>query len=113
VDPQEKAQEINAGSESLREGELMKRRFRWWLSALLLYLLSVPIIFILIGLLTLIFAFIVGYFNQFSSFLFYAWMMFMFYIGAPLSILSSIFVPPFVLGWLRKRRLRRLRRTRR
>ena len=28
----------------------MKRRFRWWLSAVLLYLLSVPIIFILIGL---------------------------------------------------------------
>ena len=47
---------------------LMKRRFRWWLSALLLYLLSVPIIFILIGLLTFIFAIIVGCFNQFSSF---------------------------------------------
>ena len=28
----------------------MKRRVRWWLSAALLYLLSVPIIFITIGL---------------------------------------------------------------
>ena len=32
----------------------MKRRFRWWLSAVLLYLLSVPIIFILIGLTALL-----------------------------------------------------------
>ena len=28
----------------------MKRRFRWWLPALSLYLLSVPIIFISVGL---------------------------------------------------------------
>ena len=28
----------------------MKRRFRWWISALLLYLLSVPIILLSIGL---------------------------------------------------------------
>ena len=31
----------------------MKRKFRWWLTAILLYLFSVPTIFVLIGLFTL------------------------------------------------------------
>ena len=38
---------------------------------------------------------------------------FMLLVGIPFSLLSSIFVPPFVLGWIRKKRLRRLRRLRR
>ena len=90
----------------------MKRRFRWWLSAVLLYLLSVPIIFVLIGLPTLlvIVALSVYVGGQVSSV--FLWILFMFYIGAPLSLLSSFFVPPFVFGWIRKRRLRRLRRVR-
>ena len=94
---------------------LLKRRFRWWLSALLLYLLSVPIIFILIGFLTLLLTLLVAIVSgsrQDGSVLLFLWIYFMFYIGIPLSFLSSIFVPPFVLGWLRKRRLRRLRRVR-
>ena len=38
---------------------------------------------------------------------------FMLLVGIPFSLLSSLFVPPVVLGCLRKRRLRRLRRVRR
>ena len=91
----------------------MKRRFRWWLSAVLLYLLSVPIIFVLIGLPTLlvIVALSVYVGGQVSSV--FLWILFMFYIGAPLSLLSSFFVTLFVLSWIRKRRLRRSRRVRR
>mgnify|MGYP004034166333 FL=1 len=80
----------------------MKRRFRWWLSALLLYLLSVPIIFILIGFLTLLLTLLVAIVSgsrQDGSVLLFLWIYFMFYIGIPLSFLSSIFVPPFVLRW--------------
>ena len=91
----------------------MKRRFSRWLSAVLLYLLSVPIIFILIGLLALIVAIAANYFSNFDSLFWHILIIFMFYIGVPLSLLSSFFVPPFVLGSIRKRRLRRLRRTRR
>lgn len=89
----------------------MKQKFSWWLSAVFLYLLSVLIIFILIGLLTFIFAITAGYFGQFSSIFFYFWLMFMFYIGIPLSLLSSFFVPPFVREAIRKRRLRKLRQA--
>ena len=88
----------------------MKRRFRWWLSAVLLYLLSVPIIFILIGLsalLVLIFGVSHGPATA------YLWMYIMIFFGLPASLLCSLFVPSIVLGWLRKRRLRRLRRARR
>ena len=88
----------------------MKDRFRWWLSAVLLYLLSVPIIFILIGLLALlvlIFGVSVGPATA------YLWMYIMIFFGIPASLLCSLFVPSIVLGWLRKRRLRRLRRLRR
>ena len=89
----------------------MKRRFSWWLSAVLLYLLSVPIILILIGLLALIVAIIANYFSHFNSFFWYFLIIFMVYIGAPLSLLSSFFVPPFILGSIRKRRLRKLRQA--
>ena len=89
----------------------MKRRFSWWLSAVLLYLLSVPIIFILIGLLALIVVIIVNCFGHFNSVFWYFLIMFMVYIGAPLSLLSSLFVPPFVLGPIRNRRLRKLRQA--
>ena len=88
----------------------VKGRFRWWLSAVLLYLLSVPIIFILIGLstlLVLIFGVSVGPGTA------YLWMYFMLFLGIPSSLLSSLFVPSIVLGAIRKRRLRRLRRARR
>lgn len=84
----------------------MKRRFRWWLSAVLLYLLSVPIIFILIGLsalLVVIFGVSVGPGTA------YLWMYIMVFFGIPASLLCSLFVPSILLGWLRKRRLRRLR----
>ena len=128
--PQEKMQAVGThlaersrlGSRSelkprqLQFTRLMKRRFRWWLSALLLYLLSVPIIFILIGFLILLLPLLVAIVSgsrQGASVLLFLWTDFMFYIGVPLSLFSSIFVPPFVLGWLRKRRLRRLRRVRR
>ena len=93
----------------------MKRRFRWWLSAILLYLLSVAIIFILIGLPTLLVTVALSVYvgGQGSSVFLYYWIFFMLYIGAPLSLLSSFFVPPFVLRWIRKRRLRRLSRLQR
>ena len=89
----------------------MKRRFSWWLSAVLLYLLSVPIIFILIGLLALIVVIIANYFGHFNSLFWYFWIIFMVYIGAPFSLLSSFFVSPFVLRSIRKRRLRKLRQV--
>jgi len=86
----------------------MKRRFNFWSFAL--YLLTVPITFILIGLLALlIFYFVIIIFNvrQGGTIFLYLWMLFMFFVGAPLSILSYFFVPPFVLRWIRKRRLRK------
>ena len=95
----------------------MKRRFRWWLSALLLYLLSVPIVFISIGLtaymVMAIFIIVSGLTG--ASAAGYSWLVifFMFFVGTPFSLLSSLFVPPMVLGWLRKRRLRGLRSVRR
>ena len=89
----------------------MKRRFSWWLSAVLLYLLSVPIIFILIGLLALIVTIIANYFGHFSSVFWYFLIMYMVYIGAPLSLLSSLFVPPSVLGAIHKKRTRKLRQA--
>ena len=88
----------------------MKRRFRWWLSAVLLYLLSVPIIFILIGLSALL-VLIVGV--SVGPATAYLWMYIMVFLGIPASLLCSLFVPSIVLGWLRKRRLRRLIRSRR
>ena len=88
----------------------MKRRFRWWLSAVLLYLLSVLIIFILIGLSALL-VLIVGV--SVGPATAYLWMYIMVFFGIPASLLCSLFVPSIVLGWLRKRRLRRLIRSRR
>ena len=95
----------------------MRRGFRWWLSALLLYLLSVPIIFITIGmsawLIVVIWITVNGLVGASQAGYSYLLIYFMFFIGTPLSLLSSLFVPPMVLGWLRKRRLRRVRRVRR
>ena len=101
----------------------MKRRFRWWLSAVLLYLVSAPIIFIFIGLSLYLIAFIWGVINHLSgnntashwAFVHYVLGIpyFLCYIGIPSSLLFSFFIPPFVLRWIRKRRLRRLRRARR
>ena len=101
----------------------MKRRFRWWLSAVLLYLVSAPIIFIFIGLSLYLIAFIWVVINNLSgndtashrAFVHYVLGIpyFLCYIGIPFSLLSSFFVPPIVLGAIRKRRLRRLRRVRR
>ena len=88
----------------------MKRRFRWWLSAVLLYLLSVPIIFILIGLSALLVLIVGVSVGPGTAFL---WMYLMVFFGIPASLLCSLFVPSIVLGWLRKRRLRRLIRSRR
>ena len=95
----------------------MRRRFRWWLSAVLLYLLSVPIVFISIGLwLFLILGILLavsGVTGSAAAGYPFLVIYFMLLVGIPFSLLSSFFVPPFVLGWLRKRRLRRLRRLRR
>ena len=96
-------------------GGFVRRKFRWGLSELFLYLLSVPIIFILIGLLAVFIAYLViVIFNvrHGITVFFYLWMFFMFFFGAPLSLLLSFFVPPFVLRWIHKRRLRRLMRGR-
>ena len=54
----------------------MKQRFRQSLSTVLLYLLSVLIIFILIGSITFVFAYIAAYFTQFSPITIFAWMLF-------------------------------------
>ena len=88
----------------------MKLRFRWWLSAALLYLLSVPIIFILIGLSALLVLIVGVSVGPATAFL---WMYIMLSFGITASLLCSLFVPSIVLGCLRKRRLRRLIRSRR
>lgn len=88
----------------------MKRRFRWWLTAILLYLFSVPTIFVLIGLFTLL-VFVNGAFAGPATA--YLWLYFMLFLGIPSSLLSTLYVPSIVLGAIRKRRLRRLRRARR
>ena len=88
----------------------MKGRFRLWLSAVLLYLLSVLIIFILIGLSALL-VLIVGV--SVGPATAYLWMYIMVFFGIPASLLCSLFVPSIVLGWLRKRRLGRLKRSKR
>ena len=94
----------------------MRRRFRRWLSALLLYLLSVPIIFITIGLtaymVMAIFIIVSGLTGSAAAGYPFLVIYFMLLVGIPFSLLSSLFVPPVVLGWIRKRRLRRLRRVR-
>lgn len=88
----------------------MKGRFRLWLSAVLLYLLSVPIIFILIGLSALLILIVGVSVGPATA---YLWMYIMVFFGIPASLLCSLFVPSIVLGWLRKRRLGRLKRSRR
>ena len=88
----------------------VKGRFRWWLSAVLLYLLSVPIIFILIGLSVLLVLIVGVSVGPATAFL---WMYIMIFFGIPASLLCSLFLPSIVLGWLRKRRFRRLIRSRR
>jgi len=88
----------------------MKRRFRWWLTAILLYLFSVQTIFVLIGFFTLL-VFVNGAFAGPATA--YLWFYFMLFLGIPSSLLSALFVPSIVLGAIRKRRLRRLRRARR
>ena len=88
----------------------MKRRFRWWLSAVLLYLLSVPIIFILIGLSALLVLIVGVSVGPATAFL---WMYIMLSFGILASFLCSLFVPSIVLGRLRKRRFRRLIGSRR
>ena len=87
----------------------MKYRFRQSLSTVLLYLLSFLIMLIVIGSITFGFAYIAAYFTQFSPITIFAWMLFMYFIGIPLSLLSGFFVPPFVREVIRKRRLRKLR----
>ena len=89
----------------------MKQRFRQSLSTVLLYLLSFLIILILIGSITFGFAYIAAYFTQFSPLSVFAWMIFMYYIGIPLSLLSSYYVQPFFREVIRKRRLRKLRQA--
>ena len=95
----------------------MKRRVRWWLSAVLLYLVSVPVVFISIGLfvylVVLIWITVNGLVGASQAGYSLLIIYFMFFFGIPLSLLSSLFVPSIVLGWLRKRRLRRLIRSRR
>ena len=101
----------------------MRRRFRWWLSAVVLYLVSALIIFIFIGLSLYLVAFIWVVINNLSgndtashwAFVHYALGIpyFLCYIGIPSSLLFSFFIPPFVLERTSKIRLGRLRRTRR
>ena len=90
--------------------QLVKRKFRWGMPEMTLYLLSVPIIFILIGLLAALICYLVIAISNTSqgvTVVFYLWMYFMFLFGTSLSLLLSFFVPPIVLRWIRKRRLRR------
>ena len=95
--------------------QLVKRKFRWGQSEVLLYLLTAPIIFALIGLLTFLIAYLlIVIFNvrQGVTVFFYLWLYFMIFFGAPLALIFSFFVPPFVFEWIRKRRLKRLMRGR-
>ena len=76
-----------------------------------------PIIFITIGmsawLIVVIWITVNGLVGASQAGYSYLLIYFMFFVGTPLSLLSSLFVPPMVLGWLRERRLRRVRRFRR
>ena len=94
----------------------MKRRFRWWLFAVLLYLLSVPIIFLSIGLtlylIVVVYTSALGLTGPDAAGYPYLAILILFFWGIPVSLVSSFFVPPLILGWIRKRRLRRLRRVR-
>ena len=76
-----------------------------------------PIVFIIIGLtayiVMAIFIIVSGLTGPGESAGYaYLVILFMVFTGLPLSLLSSLFIPPIVLGWIRKRRLRRLRRDR-
>ena len=96
--------------------QLVKRKFRWGQAEVLLYLLSAPIIFALIGLLTFLIAYlliVILNVRQGVTVFFYLWLYFMIFFGAPLALIFSFFVPPFVHKLIRKRRLRRLMRGRR
>ena len=92
----------------------MKRRFSWWLSAFLLYLVSVPIIFISIGLFVylviLIWIAVNGLVGASQAGYSLLIIYFMFFFGIPASLFSSLFVLPIVLGARRLRRLKRVRR---
>ena len=94
----------------------MKRRFRWWLSAVVLYLLSVPIIFISIGLtlylIVVVYISVLGLTGPDAAGFPYMVILILFFWGIPVSLFSSFFIPPMLLGWIRKSRLRRLRRVR-
>ena len=94
----------------------MRRGFRWWLFAVLLYFLSVPIIFLSIGLalylIVVVYTLVLGLTGPDAAGYPYLAILYLFFVGAPLSLLSSLFIPKIVLGWIRKRRLRRLRRVR-
>ena len=94
----------------------MRRGFRWWLFAVLLYFLSVPIIFLSIGLalylIVVVYTLVLGLTGPDAAGYSYLAILYLFFVGAPLSLLSSLFIPKIVLGWIRKRRLRRLRRVR-
>ena len=93
------------------------------MSAVVLYLVSAPIIFIFIGLCLYLIAFIWIAINNLSgndtashrAFVHYALGIpyFLCYIGIPSSLLFSFFIPPFVLERISKIRLGRLRRLRR
>ena len=81
------------------------------MSAVLLYLVSAPIIFIFIGLCLYLIAFIWIAINNLSgsdaaSYPFLV-IYFLYYIGIPFSLLFSLFIPPFVLRWISSGRTRR------
>ena len=81
-----------------------------------MYFLSVPIIFLSIGLalylIVVVYTSVLGLTGPDAAGYPYLAIMFLFFVGAPLSLVSSLFIPKIVSGWIRKRRLRRLRRVR-
>ena len=75
----------------------MKRRFRWWLSAVLLYLLSVPIIFLSIGvtlyLTRVVYTMVLGLAGADAAGYPYLVILILFFWGIPVSLFSSFFCP--------------------
>ena len=76
-----------------------------------------PIIYLSIGLalylIVVVYTSVLGLTGSDAAGYSYLAILFLFFVGAPVSLFSALFIPKIVLGWIRKRRLRRLRRVKR
>ena len=94
-----------------------KKKLYWWISAFLLYSILVPITFISIGvslyLMMALWITINGLEGPAAAG--YGWLFIyaMLVVGAPISLLAPLVLTPLILGWLRKFRVKAIRRRKR